>query len=555
MIRKHARVLSVAAIGLALAGCGGGQGVSSVSPATSSVSTSSVAQNVTLTINIPGRAASTASTRRTPAYVGAGTKSATIIVTPSGGTASTTTVNCTSVCSATLAVFPGTVSFTVNLYDNTNGSGNLLSTGTTTQTIAPGATTAVNLTFNGVPAALSINGLPTSVTAAIPETSQTFAVSVLDADQNTIVGSYQSPVTLTSSNPALVTVQTNDRASNQLTNSNENVTFSYTGSAGTNPTVTASAPGASSAVATLSIIGDNVTTFANGGFLNAPAGLAVDAGYVYVANSGSTAASVANVPPAVMINPSGFQSAYISTGGANSIYGALGVAIAPPNDPSQDSLYIANTTNGTLNVFRNNPAGNVSGFAVPGLAPYGVAVDLAGNVYASLPANGTVVEYSPAGTLINTISGFSQPTGIVLDTIGNLFVVDSAISSIYEVPNGSTTPTLLAGANTTLKSGNVDGVGSAALFNGPIGIAVGRGPIEANKFLYVADTGNNEIRKINIASGAVTTIAGSGPLSSHGAGDGAGPNAQFNHPTGIAIDANNFVYISDSLNNSIRLLR
>jgi hypothetical protein len=92
--------------------------------------------------------------------------------------------------------------------------------------------------------------------------------------------------------------------------------------------------------------------------------------------------------------------------------------------------------------------------------------------------------------------------------------------------------------------GNADGAGRAASFAAPIGIA--RGPDGA---YYVADSSNHTIRKVT-ADGVASTFAGS--PGNAGFADGAGPQARFNNPSGIAVDAKGTVYVADTNNNLIR---
>ena len=182
-----------------LAGCGGGGAVPGSSTLVAAHNPAQGAQSVNLTINIPGRSAKSA--LRHPNYVGIGTQSAVITIVPGSGVTppnpATTTVNCTSVCSATIAVFPGNNTFTVKLYDGTLGSGALISTGMASQTIVAGANT-VNLTFNGVPVAVMVTD-PGTFTSGTPGTA-TLTVNGLDADGNTIVapGTYTQNITVSS---------------------------------------------------------------------------------------------------------------------------------------------------------------------------------------------------------------------------------------------------------------------------------------------------------------------------------------------------------------------
>ena len=101
--------------------------------------------------------------------------------------------------------------------------------------------------------------------------------------------------------------------------------------------------------------------------------------------------------------------------------------------------------------------------------------------------------------------------------------------------------TTLAGAASI---GSADGTGSAARFYGPAGVAT-----DSSGNVYVADTFNHTIRKITPA-GVVTTLAGL--AGSYGSADGTGSAARFYYPYGVATDASGNVYVADSGNNTIR---
>jgi hypothetical protein len=174
-----------------LTACGGG-GTSAVAPAAKTG-----LQSVTFSINIPGR--SPAGMRRAQ-YIGGGTQSASIVVTPPTGTPAPAVIaNCTTVCQTTLLVAPGSNTFSVNLLDGQNGTGSVLSTGTATQTIVAGSANSVNVTFNGIPATVAL-GAPSATFASGTPSTATFAAQVLDADGQIIVapGTYTQSVTLAS---------------------------------------------------------------------------------------------------------------------------------------------------------------------------------------------------------------------------------------------------------------------------------------------------------------------------------------------------------------------
>lgn len=139
-----------------------------------------------------------------------------------------------------------------------------------------------------------------------------------------------------------------------------------------------------------------------------------------------------------------------------------------------------------------------------------------------------------------TTARFDYPRGLVGDT-ENLYVADSFNHTIRKVVIATGVVSTLAG--TAMHNGSTDGIGAAARFYCPRGIA------SDGSNLYVTDESNNTIRKIVIATGTVSTIAGSAGLS--GSFDGTGSNARFNDPCGITCAGDN-LYVTDRLNQTIR---
>ena len=133
---------------------------------------------------------------------------------------------------------------------------------------------------------------------------------------------------------------------------------------------------------------------------------------------------------------------------------------------------------------------------------------------------------------------FNGPVGITSDG-SSLYVSDSENNTIRKIEIATGLVTTLAG---TAANGCLDAIGTAASFNKPFGIATD------GSNLYVSDCGNNKIRKINIATGEVTTLAGSGASGSF---DGVGTRASFANPNGLTIDKGN-LYVADTRNSKIR---
>jgi sugar lactone lactonase YvrE len=128
-----------------------------------------------------------------------------------------------------------------------------------------------------------------------------------------------------------------------------------------------------------------------------------------------------------------------------------------------------------------------------------------------------------------------------VDSTGNIYVSDGYNTAVRKVDTNDYVSTL---AGSPLAIGSQDGMGNAARFNGPEGVAV-----DDAGTVFVADTENHTIRKIT-STGAVTTWAGSAGQS--GSIDGAGSEARFNRPFGIIADHSGHVYVADSYNHILR---
>ncbi len=139
-----------------------------------------------------------------------------------------------------------------------------------------------------------------------------------------------------------------------------------------------------------------------------------------------------------------------------------------------------------------------------------------------------------------TGSSFSFPKGITVDGLGNVYIGDFSNNAIRKITPLGVVTTLAGGV---LLPGSINGTGSGASFNGPTGLAV-----DSLGNVYVADYFNHKIRKIT-SSGVVTTFAGSG---AQGYLNGIGTAADFNYPTGVAVDDSGNVFVADYGNDVIR---
>jgi sugar lactone lactonase YvrE len=132
---------------------------------------------------------------------------------------------------------------------------------------------------------------------------------------------------------------------------------------------------------------------------------------------------------------------------------------------------------------------------------------------------------------------FYKPTGVAMDGFGNLYVADSGNNAIRKVTPDGITHTLAGG-----QKGNRDGTGRDAQFNDPKSVAT-----DAQGVVYVADAGNHRIRRIT-PDGIVTTLAG----SDLGFEDAPGAEANFARPEGLTVDHAGDVIVADTLNHRIR---
>ena len=185
--------------------------------------------------------------------------------------------------------------------------------------------------------------------------------------------------------------------------------------------------------------------------------------------------------------------------------------------------------------------------------PDNIAIDKDGNIYVADTDNFRIRKVAPDG-IITTIAGsgikgykdgdwktamFAYPTGIAVDKDGNVYVADRRSHTIRKIMTGGNVVTIAGNGYPAL----VDGSGVKTHFREPVSLAV-----DHTGNIYVADSGNNAIRKIT-PDGIVSTLAGGGRP---GYKDGEGHDARFFWPTGVTIDSFGNIYVCDSQNNRIR---
>lgn len=187
--------------------------------------------------------------------------------------------------------------------------------------------------------------------------------------------------------------------------------------------------------------------------------------------------------------------------------------------------------------------------------PAAVAADSAGNLFIADSRNHVIRRISTNG-IVSTFAGlagtpgsrdgasdarFDTPSGITIAPNGDLYVSDSGNHTIRRMTAARAVTTIAGAAG---ESDFVNGAGTAARFNSPLGIARG-----SDGTLFVADSGNHVVRAI-APDRTVTALAGR--AETWGSDDGHGNTARFNGPLGIAVDAEQNIFVSDSNNHTIR---
>jgi uncharacterized protein (TIGR03437 family) len=314
---------------------------------------------------------------------------------------------------------------------------------------------------------------------------------------------------------------------------------------------------------------------AAGASLDNPSGVAVDsAGSVYIADTNNN--RIRKVSNGTITTFAGNGIAGFTGDGGPATSASFDYPFGVAGD-SAGNLYIADhynnrirkVSNGTITTVAGGGNGALLGDGGPATSaslnsPDGMAVDSAGNLYIADTQNNRIRKVS--GGTIATFAGngnyrfsgdggiaasafLNFPSGVAVDSAGNLYIADTYNNRIRKVSNG--TIVTVAGNGFAGFSGD-GGAATSASFDNPSAVA-----LDSAGNLYIADTNNNRIRKLS--GGTITTVAGKGPSCYLGvicgefSGDG-GPaaGASLDSPSGVAFDSAGNLYIADTNNNRIR---
>ncbi len=225
------------------------------------------------------------------------------------------------------------------------------------------------------------------------------------------------------------------------------------------------------------------------------------------------------------------------------------------------TLFAAQSLQGAVSTLAGTAYGYAdgTGTAAKFQYPQGLATDPSGNIYVVDFSNRRIRKITPAG-VVTTFAGsgvsgnadgtgvaatFTTPVDIAIDPAGlNLYVVDFGGKRVRKIVIATQVVSTIAGNDTT---GNTDGIGTAATFKTLTGVAVDA------TYIYVTDGGNHNIRRIEISSNTVTTLAGSNAASpSAGFSDATGTSAAFNNPWGIEVDGSGGLYVAEFGGHRVR---
>jgi sugar lactone lactonase YvrE len=223
---------------------------------------------------------------------------------------------------------------------------------------------------------------------------------------------------------------------------------------------------------------------------------------------------------------------------------------------------------GTINTVAGNAAWIYRGDGLTATAssiflPFGIAVDSGGSLYIADSSNDRIRKVDAATNLMSTVAGngsvgasgdggaatlasVNMPSSVTIDGAGNIYFADSANNAVRKVEASTGIITTVAGTLGVQGYGGDGAAATSALLNNPDGIA-----LDGYGALYIADTGNNIVRKLDLSSGIISVFAGNRTTGYSGDG-GSATSATLNSPWSLTVSAAGDVYIADQNNHAIR---
>ena len=317
--------------------------------------------------------------------------------------------------------------------------------------------------------------------------------------------------------------------------------------------------------------GDNIS--ATSATLGHPSGVALDAlGNLYIADQSNDRIRKVTAATGLISTVAGTGTPGYNGDNIAATSAALSAPLSVAFD-SSGNLYVVEqlnhrvrkvaATTGVITTVAGSVSSNSSGDGAAALnarlnSPQDVTVDSTGNLYVADQDNhrirkvmiGTGVITTVAGTgaqgyngddIAATSATLNRPNGVAVDSVGNLYILDNGNYRIRKVSAATGIITTAAGP-----AGICDATGSGTASCNPVGVA-----LDSSGNLYFADTAVHRIRKVTIATGVVSTVAGTGQAGYNG-DDIAATSATMNTPTGIAVDSSDNLYFADTHNFSIR---
>lgn len=381
---------------------------------------------------------------------------------------------------------------------------------------------------------LALWALPVAAAWAQP------AISAQPVSQSANLGAtVMFSVTATSANPIGYQWQLNGTAIGQATNSSLTLSDVTAAQAGTYTVyVYDSVGGVTSDPATLTLSGGPVITsnLAEMGYAQT-----IPFYYAITASNSPTSFGATGLPQGLSVDP---QTGVIS--GIPAAVGVYQITIVASNASGSGSATLVLTVNpppycfSALSTAPSGAFSDLSGIASGGPDLFYMADTGNNTIYAYKPSTLTATVFAGTTGVAGTSDGtgtaakFNMPQGLAVDSAGNVYVADTANSTIRKISSAGVVTTL---AGAPGEPGAVDGTGSAAHFNYPRSVAV-----DASGNVYVADSGNYTIRTIT-PGGVVTTLAGKIGLAL--ISDGTGTGASFGGPDALIIDSKGNLFVED----------